>query len=311
MRYRDTYLLAGCAPSCEQPEHHCLRDMGGGGGTTATNTIQNSDPWTGVQPHLMNVFGGGQDIYNRGTYQGQYLANQSPYSVQAQNMLAQRGAQGSPLTGAASSQLQDTISGKYLDPGANPYFKSAVGDALGQAASTFAGQYGGAAGNNLSGTGYQEGLQRTLGQLATNAYSGEYDRERQNQLSATQLAPSFQNMDYQNLQALQQAGLLQEARGQQEIGAQQAAFQSPWENLANYQRAITGQFGGQSNTQGQSPYFTNPMANAMGLGLGGLALYNGANTAGLIGSGALGAGAGAGTAGMADIFGTMGAFALA
>lgn len=248
--------------------------FGGGGGTVNTNTIQNADPWSGVQPYLKTAFADAQSNYNRGPYQGAYLTSQSPYSIQAQNALAQRAA-GSPLTNAAQSQLTNTINGQYLDPGQNPYFKSAVSDALGQAASTFAGQYGGPAGSQLSNTGYQEGLQRTLGQLATNAYAGEYDRERANQLQATQLAPSFQNLDYQNLAALQEAGSMQEARGQAELGAQQAAYNAPWSNLQNFIQAISGQGGSSTATQGQSPYYTNPIANALGLGIGGYALYKG------------------------------------
>jgi hypothetical protein len=95
---------------------------------------------------------------------------------------------------------------------------------------------------------------------ATNAYGQAYNTERQNQLQATQLAPS---MDYANLQALGGVGAQQEARAQSQ-------YNSPWSNLQAYQALISGQGGG--TTQGQSPYFTNPLAGALGLALVVLAL---------------------------------------
>jgi hypothetical protein len=95
---------------------------------------------------------------------------------------------GNGLFGAAENQVKSTLAGDYLNPQSNPYLKSSVQDALGLAGSAFAGQYGGGAGNNLGNSGYQEGLARTLGQVATNAYSNAYGQERQNQLSAVPMA---------------------------------------------------------------------------------------------------------------------------
>jgi hypothetical protein len=256
--------------------------FGGGGGQTV-NTVQKSDPWIGQQAFLMDQFQKGADLGGRTPFG--YAA--SPYTQQAQQLVAQRALDPNSLTGRAQGVLGDTISGKYLDLSTNP----ALQDALGLAGSAFAKQYGGQAGQNLGNSGYQEALARGLGGVAAQAYN----TERQNQLQATQLAPS---MDYANLQALGGVGAQQEARAQSQ-------YNSPWENLANYQRAITGQFGG--TTSGQTPYFTNPLANALGLGIGGLGLYNGLSAAGLF-SGGAGAGA---AAGAGDIFGTLGPMALA
>jgi hypothetical protein len=255
----------------------------GGGGKTV-NTVQNADPWSGVQPYLSDLFGQSQGLANRTPFG--YQA--SPYTQQAQDLTAQRALDPNSLTGRAQGVLGDTISGKYLNLSTNP----ALQDALGLAGSAFAKQYGGAAGQNLGNSGYQEALARGLGGVAAQAYNVE----RQNQLQATQLAPS---MDYANLQALGGVGAQQEARAQSQ-------YNSPWSNLQAYQALISGQPGG--TTQGQSPYFTNPLASGIGMGLGGLALYNGLGSAGLFGSTA--ATAGLAGAGAGDIFGTMAGMAL-
>lgn len=242
-------LAAGAASSL-------LSKGGGGGGGTTT---QNTDPWVGVQPHLSELFRDAAAKYQGGAYN--YLGNQSPFTQQAQALTAQRAMDPNSLIGRSQSMLGGTIAGNYLTPDSNPYLKASVEDALGLAGSSFAKQYGGPAGQNLGNSGYQESLARGLGATATNAYANAYGQERQNQLNASQLAPS---MDFANLQALAGVGAQQEALQQQQ-------FNAPWENLQRYQSLISGQPGGSQS----SPYFTNPLANAMGLGLGGMTLLNG------------------------------------
>ena len=234
------------------------RNRGGGSGGTTT-TVQNADPWAGVQPHLLNLFTKGEQIYNNGPFD--YRANQSPFTRQAQDLSVQRATDPNSVFGRTQGLLTDTISGKYLSPDSNPFLKSSVEDALGLAKSAFAGQYGGAAGGNLDNSGYQEALARNLGKVATSAYSDAYQSERQNQLNAMQLSPSLGNLD---------AGLLAQVGAQNEALGQ-SQFSAPWENLRNYQAMLSGNFGGTTSTQ--SPFFTNPAANALGLGIGGMQLF--------------------------------------
>ena len=262
----------------------------GGGGTV--NTVQQADPWSGVQPYLTDMFGRGNTL----SYGSPYSYAASPFTLQAQQLAAQKAQDPNSLVGQSQSMLGNTISGQYLSPDSNPYLKASVQDALGLAGSAFAKQFGGAAGQNLGNSGYQEALARGLGAAATNAYSNAYGQERQNQLNATQLAPS---LDYANIAQLGNVGAQQEARSQ-------AQYNAPWENLYNLQRLISGQPGG--TTQGQSPYFTNPAANALGLGLGGMAFYNGM---GSLFGGATAATPALATAGAGDVLGTFGPMALA
>jgi hypothetical protein len=234
----------------------------------STTTTQNTAPWIGQQPYLTDVFERAQGLADRGPFS--YAP--SAFTTQAQQMQAQRALDPNSAVGRAQGVLGDTISGRYLSPETNPALRASVQDALGLAGSAFAKQYGGAAGNNLGNSGYQEALARGLGATATNAYADAYGRERQNQLNAMQLAPSLGIAD---VAQLGQVGAAQDALAQQQ-------FNSPWENLSKYQAAISGQFGGSGSTQ--TPYFQNPLATAMGMGIGGLSLYNGMNQAGMFGA---------------------------
>jgi hypothetical protein len=240
----------------------------------STTTTQNTAPWIGQQPYLTDVFERAQGLADRGPFS--YAP--SAFTTQAQQMQAQRALDPNSAVGRAQGVLGDTISGRYLSPETNPALRASVQDALGLAGSAFAKQYGGAAGNNLGNSGYQEALARGLGATATNAYADAYGRERQNQLNAMQLAPSLGIAD---VAQLGQVGAAQDALAQQQ-------FNSPWENLSKYQAAISGQFGGSGSTQ--TPYFQNPLATAMGMGIGGLSLYNGMNQAGMFNSPAASAG---------------------
>jgi hypothetical protein len=217
-----------------------MANKGGGG---STQTTSSAAPWEAAQPYLRDLFGRA----NTQSYMGS----------QAEDLMKQRALDPNSLTAQAQGQLGQTISGQYLSPDSNPYLRASVQDALGLAGSTFAGQYGGAAGQNLGNSGYQEALARGLGATATNAYSNAYGQERQNQLNAMQMAPSLGNADLAQLAA---------------------AEQMPWQRFQSLQQLLSGAGGGSSSTQ--TPYYTNPMATAMGMGIGGLSLYNGMNQAG-------------------------------
>jgi hypothetical protein len=221
-----------------------------GGSTTST---QSGAPWGDAQPYWRDLFG---------------RANTLSYTpTQSEALAKQRALDPNSLTRQAQGQLAQTISGQYLSPDSNPYLKASVQDALGLAGSAFAKQYGGAAGQNLGNSGYQEALARGLGATATNAYGNAYAQERQNQLGSLQMAPSL---------------------GFADINQLISAEQQPWQRLQNLQGTLAAAGGGQTTTQ--TPYFQNPLATAMGMGIGGLSLYNGMNQAGMFGAPSAGTG---------------------
>jgi hypothetical protein len=189
------------------------------------SNTSSSTPAAFAMPYLNQGLSQAQSIYN---------ANQTP-SLDTFN--------------AGQSNLQDTLAGKYLSPDSNPYLQASVSDALGQAKSAFAGQYGGAAGQNLDNSGYQEALARGLGGVATNAYSNAYGQERQNQMNAAGMVPAFSTF----------------------------AAQQPYMGLQNYMSAISPalQFGTQTNSgtqQNQQPFYQNNTATTLGALAGGAAL---------------------------------------
>jgi hypothetical protein len=185
------------------------------GNQTATQT---SAPWAAQQPYLGGLFKRAE------------TAVRNPY-------------RGPMLAPGATEQLQNTISGQYLNPSSNPFLQQSVNDALGLAKSQFAGQYGGQAGGNLGNSGYQEMLMRTLGNVATNAYGNAYGQERQNQLQASQMAPSI---DAANMTA-------------------------QYVPLQAFQGLVGGNYGGSSTTS--QPTYTNPAAGALGGALAGGQLF--------------------------------------
>lgn len=146
-----------------------------------------------------------------------------------------------PLLPASQNEAMKTIRGDYLDPNSNPYFASSVNDALGLAKSQFAGMYGGGPGNNLNNSGFQEGLARTLGQQATNAYAQNYNTERGRQATAAFGAPQLVSQ------------------------GNAAAFSG--------NQAFAGLFPNVSSTT--VPYFSNPIGNMFSGALGGYALGGG------------------------------------
>ncbi|KVU10658.1 hypothetical protein WK62_05180 [Burkholderia ubonensis] len=96
--------------------------MSGGGGSTTT--VQKSDPWSGQQPYLQNVFSGAQNAYNQ--YSGNpasSVAGFTPMQQQAMG-LTQNVANGtnfgnaSGVNNAAGNYTTNLLNGNYLN--ANP-----------------------------------------------------------------------------------------------------------------------------------------------------------------------------------------------
>jgi hypothetical protein len=222
--------------------------LGGGAFGSLLNTgIGTTFGALGGSGALGNLFGTQQgtvpynNSFNNTSTFNPFAASYLPAALTGAQQVYNSGGNG--LFGAAQDQVRSTLNGDYLNPNTNPYFQSSVNDALGMARSSFAGQYGGAAGNNLGNSGYQEGLARTLGQVATNAYSNAYGQERQNQLGAVPYAASL-----------------------------------PYANVAGYESALAPglSFGTQTQSgtgQNEQPYFQNNTANTLGALAGGAGLF--------------------------------------
>lgn len=134
--------------------------MSTGGGTTTTNTVQNSAPWGPMQPYLTDLASQAQSL--QASQQGQTampssVAGFSPVTQQALDATAQRAMTGSPLVSAADQSANNlmtpgmapgmaTLTGQlsgYADPG-NAYAMAGAGSnpALNQAANILAANSG-------------------------------------------------------------------------------------------------------------------------------------------------------------------------
>jgi hypothetical protein len=189
-----------------------------GGGQTSTTT-QTSGPPAYLEPYLKYGAQQGQALYNSSQpsyYPGSTVANQSSYTQAANQGIASRATNGSPLNQAAGGYLSGVLNGNYLNAG-NPYqtaLNKSIGDAvIPQVESQFssAGRYGSPA---MAGT-----MTTALANAIAPSMYGNYQQERGNQQNAMSFAPTLANQDWADLGQLGQLGQQQDAYGQNLVNA--------------------------------------------------------------------------------------------
>lgn len=257
--------------------------MGGGGssgGGQTTQTIQKSDPWSGQQPYLTDIFKQAQDTSKNEMpfYPGQTYTPFSPESQLAQAWQDYRAMSGSPVTTAGQQQLTDTLGGGYLYAG-NPYFSNMVSNIQSSIQPGIDAKFSGA---GRYGSGAHEGaldsaMAQAVGQLAYQ----NYDAERQNQMKSMLFAPQMAQQDYYDIAKLAEVGGIKEDQTQKAINEAMARYQSgqlePWQRLGLYSNLVQGNYGGQStgsSTTNAALPSGNLGSQILGgaAGLGGLAL---------------------------------------
>lgn len=183
----------------------------------AESTTTTSAPaW--MQPYQQDYLQRAQQVANQpyqqspGTYTGpnQYLS-------QAWQATANRAMQGSPVMGAANSQLQNTINGGYLNQ--NPYLDQSVANAQGDLTKAWnqvakpqwdkamqsSGSFGNTGVAQAAGFG-ADSLQQNLGRVASDMRGNAYNQERGYQMQALGMAPTFAQNDYLDSQQLMNVG---------------------------------------------------------------------------------------------------------
>lgn len=195
----------------------------GGGSKPAGQTTTTQAPWGPQQPYLM-------DLFNRAQQTSGYGGEMTPDQIAAQKEMGKwaSGENMNPLLGMDNPYLQGVIDNSSQDAMRNlmPMVNKA------NAAS-------GSFGNSGVAETYGRTAADTLGNIATNARFQDYQRQQglfeSDAGRRVGAIGAFQN----------QAGLEQKM---------------PWENLSQYGRAITGNFGGST----AQPYFTSPMNSIIG-----------------------------------------------
>ncbi len=267
-----------------------------GGSKGTTTTVQQSDPWSGQQPYLREIFGEAQRLYQQpgpGYYAGQTVAGFAPETETALNAQAARAMSGSPYQQAAGQQLLNTLGGQYLNAG-NPYFSGMAGRIANEVRPRLDSQFA-ASGRYASGA-HQEATARALADATASLAYQNYADERSAMQNALGLAPQLAQLDYNDIAQLATVGQTREQMLQAQINDQIARYnfaqQLPYNKLAQYMGLIQGDYGGTYTT-------TEPRER----GIGGSILQGaqaGLGIAGALvpGGGLLSAGLGAGLGGL-------------
>jgi hypothetical protein len=221
----------------------------------ATAPTSNIDPT--IQPYLSYGLQEAQKLYQGGGpqyYGGQTYVSPSQQTQTGLQALEQRASQGSPLTGAAQSQLQNTIQGGYLQ--GNPFFQGAFNPAAQAAESRFkeslgnigsaaskAGRYGSGAMSTMQ-QGASGQFAKTLADTAGGLAYQNYEAERGRQQAATMAAPAMAQADYADIQNMLKAGQMREgytgAQQQADIAKFNYEQTQPQQNLTNFLSGVYG-----------------------------------------------------------------------
>lgn len=313
--------------------------MGGSKKTQTQTTSNTTKPWAAAEPYFTDLYTqAGQALAGTPTkFTGDLYAAPTPAQLQAVDAMkgvANNGnlpalAQQTWANATAGGTLAgDTIAGKYLDPGSNPYIAQAVEAARRpieqqltrqilpgiQDQSIAQGAYGGSGFGTAQGLAISDFTQQAL-DAANKVYYQNYSDERNRQMQAVQLAAQAAALGQAGTeQALTPSTILGQA-GTQEQAWQQAALDAalqkfgldqstPWTGLNNMASILTaGGFNQQDGTS-KTTVKTNPGVGGLlqgAIGLAGLASGFGLPLAGLGGglSSLLGGGLGAGALGSA------------
>lgn len=266
-----------------------------GGKSDTQTTTQENAPWAPAQDALKGILGQAGNLYNRGSQYAPFstvvpFSNQSEQALQGIEQRAQAGnplyTQGQAALTGGLDTLQRTASGEMLN--SNPYlsdmFNAMSGDVTDAVNSQFS-AYG------RTGSPAHAGVMtKELGNLASQIWGQDYQRERQNQLSAagqmpgyTSAIPGYQQAGYNDLNALAGVGAAREGKAgetlQDLLNRWNFEQESPWQNLTRYAglaQGIGGMGGTGTNTQTVQMSPLSQLTSLLSAGAGAYKAYSGA-----------------------------------
>lgn len=284
---------------------------------SSTNSTSTSDPNPVVQPILKRGVGFLDDYFAKNPnapslFPGSYTAAPSVATQSANQTyrdIATSGL-GWGIDPASRQNVADTLGGKFLDPGANPYLQKYLRAGFDVQNEEFnnsvmpnlrtqfagAGRTGSGADFNVAMRG-ADALARGQADAAAKAEAGAYSDERGRQMQAQGLLPSLQGMDMARAGALARSGQGIDAYEQRLRDEQifrdtygKTADLDYWLNIA--QRGLGMYPGGQTNASGSSSgssyemggggggfgSFLGPM---MSLGGGAMSMFGGGGMGGM------------------------------
>jgi hypothetical protein len=274
------------------------------GGTTQTNTVTN--PWSGQQPYLQNLFSGAQNAYD--TYSSNPSSSVAGFTPMQQQAMgnAQGIASGTNMgnaatlnnsasgyvnglesgnfgTGSAASALSSFANGGQTT---NPYEQGMANAANTNIINAYqtatapqttsqmegSGRYGSGAAQNAQNMD-QQGLATQLANAQNNLYGSLYQTNQSNALNAASTLGQQQLMGSYSAPSLvssingANSNLYNMGGNQQALN--QSMLSSPFSLLGQYGSLIGGNYGG--STTSTQPYYNNTTGEIAG-GLGDAAL---------------------------------------
>ena len=266
--------------------------MGGGSpqpSTTVQQTKQSNEPPAYIQPYLQKGIQDLTTLYDKGQAPGYYpgatVATPSANTQAALSALYERSVRGSPHGKSIMANLNETMGGKYLDVDANPYFQKALAagfrpqneqfmqEVLPGLEGRFAlsGRYGSGAHTGTTDRAV-DSLTRAQADAAAKASSGAYDAERSRMLGAAGTAaglfPQLQAADYQDINAMGQAGAGWDQQNQARIDSDIARYNydanKDWNYINRYLASLNAGYPGgemSGTMRGSAMPSTNPSAD--------------------------------------------------
>jgi len=234
-----------------------------GGKSDTQTTTQTNEPWAPAQDALKGILGQAGNLYNRGSQYAPFstvvpFSNQSEQALQGIEQRAQAGnplyTQGQAALTGGLDTLQRTASGEMLN--SNPYLSDMFNAMSGNVTDAVNSQF--SAYGRTGSPAHAGVMTKELGNLASQIWGQDYQRERQNQLSAagqmpgyTSAIPGYQQAGYNDLNALMGVGQAREGKAgetlQDMLNRWNFEQESPWQNLTRYAGLAQG-IGGMGGT---------------------------------------------------------------
>jgi hypothetical protein len=226
---------------CESYDYEgAISQCKGGGETTS---VQQSDPWGGIQPYLSGngsvpgLYAEAANLYNKPDtqyFQGETIAPLSSDTTQSQQMIGDIARQGSQGNTNLQNLYSQTMGGDFLagGQGFDRAFQAASNRITPQVDSMFA--RAGRSGSGLAQTAQTQAL--------GDAFAGLYNDERGRQTQMAAMAPMMNQMRYADASTLGQLGIQKEDYQQDLINEQIARHNfeqnAPYDKLSRYASII-------------------------------------------------------------------------
>jgi len=262
--------------------------MSKGSNPTNVTTTTSAEPSEFVKPYVTEAFDQAQNLFQSASpnfYPNQTYTDFAPETTAAMKLATARSLN-NPLLASSQNEINNILQGNYLSPTSNPYSQALYNQIAGDVTSGVQSQFSKA--GRLGSAANQEVLASELGKVASQVYGDQYNKERENMVNATTVAPQLAQADYTDIQALAGIGQQKEAMDMAKIQDAMARFdfeqQKPYYKLREYLGSIGANV--PTTTSVTKPVFRNTGAGLLGGAMQGYEL--GQN----FGMGGLGAAAG-------------------